>query len=366
MMDSWDDIKTLRILEGDCIQRMRELPDSSIDAIITDPPYMISYMHNSSGNVSWDGEFDLQEWSNQCFRVLKSGGHIASFGAARTIHRIATALEGAGFEVRDMINWIFTSGFPKNNNISARIDKMQGLRGHAGKAFDIGNDSSFRPTIDPREYEPLEPISEEAKRWKGYGSCLKPAQEPCIICRKPLSESSIAAQVLKTGTGALNIDGSRFAYGDPCWPFGDDLTERAGGNPLGRYPANVYVCKKAQKAEREAGLEHLDPRRKTSKMNHRNGEKDRLDGSPTPVRANFHPTVKPLKLMRYLVKLFTPPEGVVLDPFLGSGTTAMAAVLEGHDCIGMEITPSYIPIIRGRVAWAKEQYKRENSQLKLF
>jgi len=400
-----DDLKAkeLTLMEGDCIERMKELEDGSIDCIITDPPYMIQLMHGKN-RMNWDSEFDTESWAAECYRVLKAGGHIVAFSATRTLHKITSSLEGAGLEVRDCIHWIYGSGFPKNHDVGKAIDAYlltgnshsKALRQlemeHGGESYQYkGRNNGMMGERYEHERKEYSLQTEEGKKWKGYGSCIKPAVEPAILCRKPLEEGSIVKQVLSNGCGALNIDAARIRYGDEAWPFGkekpkESITrgskfkqdEEAGGynapnkihrsvpHPLGRYPANLYYCPKPSQKERDYGLQHLKTQKVKSKMNHRNGAKGRLDGAPEPERANFHLTVKPLKLMRYLVRLLAPPEGIVLDPFLGSGTTAMAAILEGHDCIGIERAPEYIPIIRGRVAWSQEEFFRENAQLKLF
>ena len=245
------------------------------------------------------------------------------------------------------------------------------------------------PTISSREYIPPEPQSELAKKYKGFGTGLKPAIEPATLARKPIERGlSVARNVKKYGVGALNIDASRFGYGDPCW-IGN--TEQTGGrsytrkidqrvtqvpkfkdvlytdHDLGKWPANIYQCSKPSRSEREAGLDHLVEETLRSKMNLANGTGERFDGSSSPNYSNFHPTVKPVKLFRWLCRLLGGlPGNTILDPFCGSGTTGVSAILEGFHFIGIEREPRYIPIIKGRIDWAREEYKRENAQLSLF
>lgn len=388
-------IPNYEIQHGNNLDLIRSLPDNSIDSIITDPPYEIAFM---SGSVNWDnsGQAYNEELWRECLRVLKPGGHLIAFGATRTIHRTTSAIEDAGFEIRDMINWLYFSGFPKSHNVSKAIDKHFGVERKvlseretnflARKTKDgqiIKGDMLMSHQKGVSTIKITEPETDEAKKWAGWGSALKPSYEPAVLARKPLQESNIARQVLATGTGAINIDSCRFGYGDPCWvgpqesvlnsfmpsknriygQFGFDEKTEWSSSELGRWPANIYQCPKASRREREQGLEHLKAKTKRSKMNLANGTGERFDGQPSPELANFHPTVKPLKLMRWLCRLVTPQGGRVLDPFSGSGTTLAAAILEGFDCLGMELTDEYIPIIDGRCEWALDEYQRENAQL---
>jgi DNA modification methylase len=346
----WEDLRDYKIIEGDCIAKMQELESCSIDAIVTDPPYGIGFM-----NKKWDCSVPGLDWARECLRVLRPGGHIIAFSSTRTVHRLGVAIEDAGFEIRDTIHWCYFSGFPKSRDIDKDLD---------------------------------------CDDWEGYGTALKPAIEPAILARKPIEKGlTIAQNVLKYGTGAINIDDCRFAYGNPCWvgdstappsvpqPIFKDHAGRTYGygsgfgrtgeyiqpNNLGRWPANLYQCAKPSRAEREAGLDHLKRRTAKSNMNTHNGHGERFDGSPTAEYANFHPTVKPIKLMRWLCRLIGGQKGsIILDTFCGSGTTGCAAILEGFDFLGIEITSEYLPIIEGRLDWAKEEYKRENAQLDLF
>ena len=342
-------ISSCTVLAGSCLDRLKELPDASIDAVVCDPPYELGLM-----SKKWDSSgiaFNTAVWS-ECLRVLKAGGHLVAFGGTRTVHRIACAIEDAEFEIRDTISWIYFSGFPKSLNLDGD--------------------------------------------YTGYGTALKPAQEPAILARKPIEAGSIARQVLATGTGAINIDACRFPFGDPCWVGDtDDTGERkpvknttAAGydnkgaqfqkntseqiiynySPAGRWPANIYQCAKPSRSEKEQGLEHLEP---STGFDINGRDPDNIGhtyahagaGRTSSEIRNIHPTVKPLKLMRWLVRLVTPEGGTVLDPFAGSGTTLAAATLEDRHSIGVELTPEYLPIIHGRVQWARDEYYREHQQL---
>ena len=476
------------LLKGNCLELLAEMPDNSVDSIVTDPPYELGFM-----GKSWDNSgiaYNVELWS-QALRVLKPGGHLLAFGGSRTYHRLASAVEDAGFEIRDQIMWLYGSGFPKSHNVSKGIDKRGGngatLASEIGKALQVARESRniskskademfcdgttnwtwfegrpagqrpptpetfarivaewselaslaelvaeaerevvgqnqwsnsaqhFVPGEDHTQRVNLDitaPATAAAKQWDGWGTALKPAHEPIVVARKILI-GTVANNVLTYGTGALNIDGSRVGTtdnfdglkgrpitklatrreGETNEEYKDRVLESPGQQEalaklkdLGRWPANVihdgseevleefpitkitgrpeskgkiyngagsigptglkenpfqggymdsgsaarfFYCAKASKSERNAGLENQ----------------------------NFHPTVKPIALMRYLVKLVTPPNGTVLDPFLGSGTTAVAAILEGFNWMGCEMTEDYWPIIEARVAWAELQPK---------
>ena len=335
------------LLKGNCLEKLKEIPDNSIDSIVTDPPYEIGFM-----GKNWDNSgiaFNVDLWK-ECFRVLKHGGHLVSFSATRTVHPMGVSISEAGFEIRDMISWLYFSGFPKSHDVSKGIDKKLGA-------------------------------TPEAQKWEGWGSALKPSYEPAVLARKPLEKGlTIAENVLKYGTGALNIDGCRFGYGDPSWVGPQEIPEPMTVSPkgmyqglegksgnsfdcvpseIGRWPANTYQCPKASRSEREAGLEHLQTNGGGAYEFAQDGS---LDGRSQPEVKNFHPTVKPIGVMRWLCRLITPPNGTVLDPFLGSGTTAVSACLEGFNAVGCEMTEDYFPIIEGRVEWAKRE--RNNGQEK--
>jgi len=398
-------IPSQRLLFGDCMQRLKEIPDNSLDSVVCDPPYELGFM-----GKKWDGSgiaFNPQVWA-ECLRVLKAGGHLIAFGGTRTIHRITCAIEDAGFEIRDMIAWCYYSGFPKSLDISKAIDKHFGAEreviGHKRQDPKRVNGLTMEKNESTRRgkfkqegefFDITAPSTEDAQRWEGWGTALKPAYEPAILARKPIEEGSIARQVLSTGTGAINIDECRFGYGDPCWigPQGTNLnggaycsnsnkqkenstsfslgtTGKEFADPLGRWPANIYQCPKASRREREQGLEHLESISGADAVGREEGsagvENPRAGAGRTASEVkNTHPTVKPLGLMRWLCRLITPKGGTVLDPFSGSGSTLAAATLEGFDSIGCELTAEYVPIIEGRIKWAREEYLNENLQLQL-
>ncbi len=351
-----------RLLKGNCLDMLKELPDNSIDSIVTDPPYELGFM-----GKSWDSTgiaYSVELWA-ECLRVLKHGGHLVAFSGSRTVFPMGVAIAEAGFEVRDMISWIYTSGFPKSLDISKAIDSKLGVsdqREEIGKHPRPAKPAKGTFNASFEECILTAPASPQAQQYQGWGTALKPAQEPAVLARKPIDSdcSSIAENVLKWGTGAINIDAGRFAYGDDC-NFGntDELDHE-----IGRWPANVYQCKKPARSEKEQGLDHLTGKTGAEATQRKEGS----DGLNSPRAGagrtaehvkNFHPTVKPIKLMRWLCRLLTPQGGTVLDPFLGSGTTAVSAILEGFNAVGCEMTEDYYPIIQGRVNWAKAERNRE-------
>ena len=375
---------------GDCVEVMRSLPDSCVDAIVTDPPYGIGFM-----SKGWDHSVPSEEWARECLRVLKDGGHLIAFAATRTVHRLAVAVEDAGFEIRDQLGWCYYSGFPKSMDISKQLDKMAGAEREvvahkeaSQKGVSIAEDRSVvgAGSFGEAKVIPItKPTTKEAQYWEGWGTALKPAYEPCVLARKPIAEKNVASQVLKTGTGAINIDACRFGYGDPCWigpnekewsfkhtgrvdGSGATLTTAAreglqSSDPKGRWPANLYQCPKPSRSEREEGLTDLEQR--SSPNNLSGGTDTRLDGKKVAVVQNFHPTVKPVNLMRWLIRLVTPVNGLVLEPFLGSGTTGVAASLEGFRSIGIEREPDYADICLQRIKNAEDADILEIDGLKI-
>jgi DNA modification methylase len=387
------------ILTGDCVEVMAAMAPASVDAVVCDPPYELGFM-----GKSWDGTgvaYQVATW-RAAYRVLKPGGHLLAFGGSRTYHRMACAVEDAGFEIRDQIMWLYGSGFPKSSRVNRNPMFCQcGEDGRSGES----NGCGF-----PLCQVCGKPIAD------GWGTALKPAHEPIVVARKPLI-GTVAANVQKHGTGALNVDGCRIGSAvldserresirGASEFFGlDAKQEGARHNPQGRWPANVildeeagamldeqsgerpgmsgggtgrrdnsmfgvggitkpetvrgdtggasrfFYCPKASRKEREAGCEML--REVVAKRTQDGG--DDTQGRPTPRNRNHHPTVKPVELMRYLIRLVTPPGGTVLDPFLGSGTTLMAAVMEGVNAIGIEREAEYVEIAKARVAWAESQ-----------
>lgn len=384
------------IHHGDCIDIMKSMLDGSVDSIVTDPPYELGFM-----GKSWDSTgiaYNIEVW-REALRVLKPGGHILSFGGSRTYHRMACAIEDAGFEVRDQIMWVYGSGFPKSKNLDGD--------------------------------------------WNGWGTALKPAHEPICMARKPLA-GTVAQNVQAHGPGALNIDGCRVSWpdglapeiGTPEWggpakkltavpgQYGATV-ERAAPSQLGRWPANLihdgsdevlrafpdavsqqgkvtgneptangfsgtvkfggmigrvpsgdprndagsaarfFYCAKTSKADREDGLHGIALKEGGIKNDSGRGY-SATDPMRKIMRANNHPTVKPTDLMRYLCRLVTQPGGLVLDLFMGSGSTGKAAILEGFNFVGIDREEEYVEIAEVRIAHAVETFAQENSQKEMF
>jgi DNA modification methylase len=425
------------VLFGSCLDRLPELADNSVDAVVCDPPYELGFM-----GKSWDSSgiaFNSAVWA-ECLRVLKPGGHILAFGGSRTWHRIAVAVEDAGFEIRDSIAWLYGSGFPKSLDVSKAIDKASGYQGAVigTELVDVGMQGGHMHTGRERSVVERSVVerSVEAQKWQGWGTALKPAFEPVIVGRKPLV-GTVAANVLVWGTGGLNIDGTRIGtestqinvyesrrffvdtqvgnqYESKIvqgrWPSNvmlDEVTAglvdeqsgvlKSGANPVRRgsdgtrgvyaefagqsdvSPARgadsggasrFFYVAKSSKRDRNEGLDGLGAQEIGGKGNGLartcvTCRASVLDGCDcpdrtfaNPARQNFHPTVKPTDLMRQLVRLVTPPGGVVLDPFTGSGSTGKAAILEGFQFIGCELTKDYLPIIQGRIDWAVAEVAR--------
>jgi site-specific DNA-methyltransferase (adenine-specific) len=331
----------------------------------------------------WDYDVPSVEIWAECLRVLKPGGHLLAFAGTRTQHRMAVRIEDAGFEIRDMIAWVYGSGFPKSLDVSKAIDKAAGAERteivgksarHGGGI--VGNGSSYEvsPTV-PMLYAPA---TDAARQWQGWGTALKPALEPITVARKPLA-GTVAENVLRFGTGALNVDGCRVAIDkNDKWARGvtfQNSSQFATGSPptrgdvsakshdAGRWPANLihdgsdevlalageqarfFYCAKASKRDRDEGLGGFEPKARPTMGSGIGGQPDQ--GKPN--NRNVHPTVKPTDLMRYLCRLVTPPGGVVLDPFAGSGSTGKAAILEGFRFVGIEREAEYIDIARARI-----------------
>lgn len=371
---------------GDSYDILGTFTEDSIDAVVTDPPYGLNFMGKEWDKIS--PAFDPQFWI-EVRRILKPGGHILSFGGTRTFHRMTIALEDAGFEIRDCLSWLYGSGFPKSLDVSKAIDKAAGAKrevigprvyadgtaGHWGVSDKYAQDAHTKSLTAGTAKVDTAPATPEAEQWAGWGTALKPAWEPIIVARKPLI-GTVAANVLAHGTGALNIDGTRIGteaitintFDDGAKPFGG-----GAGHPYtsreskGRWPANValdeaaaeqhewsryFYCAKASRSERNAGLDGM-PERAHVALNTQNGAlSDPRMNRPQERRpqANVHPTVKPIALMRWLVRMVTPPGGLVLDPFAGSGSTGCAAVLEGVNFIGIEKEASYAAIAERRIA----------------
>lgn len=479
-----------QIITGDNIEAMRRMATASVDAIVTDPPYGLEFMgkswdrlsgqpgyvergriteredaqvpHGRGGGVnSYQAGRTMQDWHEQwareALRVLKPGGHLLAFGGTRTSHRLVCAIEDAGFEIRDTIAWMYGSGFPKSLNVSAAIDKSLGAEPivtgpHATNACPGGEWCEC--STDGRAFSATKhaPATAPATAWQGWGTALKPAHEPIVVARKPLT-GTVAASVLAHGTGALNVDGCRVktcddlnggAYsGEKRTRDEYSSTDSAPGAvplsrmsrgigqyvaPAGRWPANVildeasaraldeqtgeltsnsgspfvrnadrderasygtfdggeaagfygdtggasrfFYCAKASGAERNAGLSGFEAIERVGQSAWAGlcnvcGSRMMLNGKPTcghddfewvtgkPTK-NVHPTVKPVDLMRWLVRLVTPPGGLVLDPFAGSGTTGCACAVEGVRFVGIEREAEYAVIAEARIAWWTE------------
>ncbi len=308
-------INNTTLICGDCINEMKNIEENTIDAIVTDPPYGIGFM-----GKEWDHNVPGEEWARECLRVLKPGGHIVAFGATRTIHRLTLTLEDAGFEIRDQISWLQWQGFPKSMN--------------------IGREAG-------------------CEKFKGWGTALKPSYEPAVLARKE-TRGTVAKNVANWGTGAINIDGCRYPADDTAWPGPQNKDPE--NEEFHRFPANIYHCPKPPRSEKEAGLENEKGKtgaQATSRKAGSKGLKNPRAGAGRTAEnvKNFHPTVKPINLMRWLVRLVTPPGGVVLDTFLGSGTTCVAAEREGLRSIGIEKSAEYAGIAKARVQKAAQDQK---------
>jgi len=368
---------TYHIHEGDCVAHMAMLPSDFIDAIICDPPYELGFM-----GKKWDSSgvaLDVATWA-AALRIAKPGAHLLAFGGTRTFHRLACAIEDAGWEIRDCIMWVYGSGFPKSLDVSKAIDKAAGLKrprvpGGCNSKVTISTDG-----LKPGEAISDAAISDAARQWSGFGTSLKPAYEPIIVARKPLI-GTVAANVLEHGTGALNVDGCRVGTTVETWPAARNYApgqKQPGGKgprmatgpiPAGRWPANLIHDGSAEVLEGfpETGAASQSRR---GAPPHYNGERmedlaprGHNDAGGSAARFFYcakaskkerngskHPTIKPLKLMKYLCKLAAPPGGLILDPFTGSGTTGAAAVCCGFTFLGIEKDAQYCADASKRIA----------------
>lgn len=383
----------IHLYNGDCMAMLKDIPDGSVDSIVCDPPYGIGFL-----GKDWDQSVPSLQWAAQCLRVLKPGGHLIAFASTRTVHRLAATVEDAGFDIRDQLGWVYSSGFPKSMNISAAIDKQRhdrdqvltvtawikaqrdragvtnkqidqafgfaGMAGHwtstksqptvptleqipllfsvldvtkdevpkdiykliidlNGRKNEVGEDWKKREVTGKHKAAAAAQIAwgadasakeirgqsktKDGRKWQGWGTALKPAIEPAVLARKPFL-GTVADNVKKHHTGGLNIDKCRRSL------FG----------VAGDFPANLINITKPSQRERHLGCEK-----------------------------NTHPTIKPVALMRWLVRLVTPPGGVTVDPFMGSGAAGVAAVLEGFDYIGAEMDTEYFNISKSRIEHAQ-------------
>ena len=379
-----------KCLHGDSLFRLPTLPDNSIDSIVTDPPYALGFM-----GKSWDRSGianNVNLWK-ECLRVLKPGGHLLAFSGSRTYHRMTCAIEDAGFEIRDQIMWVYGSGFPKSLNVSKAIDKAAGAErepGVPGPYYtnrNAGSSVCFVDSIRDRSTALVtQPATDLAKTWDGWGTALRPAHEPICVARKPLAKgNTVVDNVVEFGTGAINVDGCRVGTelitqhgrneGFSGSMAGKNYAQESGTNPhSGRWPANLihdgspevvelfpgdasasaarfYYCAKASKVDRDDGLDGFYEHNVYSET----ACTPMRDQRGQCTRRNPHPTVKPTSLMRYLVRLVTPPGGTVLDPFLGSGSTGKAAALEGFSFIGIDLSAEYVAIAKARIEHATKQ-----------
>lgn len=336
------------VIHADCLTALLFLfSDNSVDAIVTDPPYELGFM-----GKSWDASgiaYSVELW-RECLRVLKPGGHLLAFSGSRTYHRMTCAIEDAGFEVRDQIMWVYGSGFPKSLDVSKAIDKAAGVEreiiGQGQSGATAGMQALGPSGIKGGAYDITAPATDAARQWQGWGTALKPAHEPICVARKPLV-GTVAQNVLTHGTGAMNIDGCR--VGDEVLPA---IT--AGKAKIGTFERGVMVTPE-RTGRWPANLIHDGSEEVTALLNDaarffycpKASKRDRSD-------SNTHPTVKPTDLMRYLCRLVTPPGGVVLDPFMGSGSTGKAAMLEGFRFVGIEREADYMTIAEARIRAALE------------
>ena len=350
-------MQTLRLINNDCLIALQGMDEASVDAIVTDPPYGLSFMGRK-----WDYDVPSKEIWEQCLRVLKPGGHLLAFAGTRTQHRMCVNIEDAGFEIRDMIAWVYGSGFPKSQNVGKAIDKAAGAEREV-----IGENPNARKTCGNISIckkngsgTITAPATPEVQQWDGWGTALKPALEPITVARKPF-KGTVANNVLEHGTGAINIDGCRVkSAGGNDYQHGVSKVKAHNGfegksfcmreksmtapNDLGRWPANMIHDGSDEVTELAGDAARFFYCAKANK-------KDREEG-------NTHPTVKPTDLMAYLCRLVTPPDGIVLDPFMGSGSTGKAAMREGFSFIGIEREAEYFAIAQQRVK-APEQPDRE-------
>jgi site-specific DNA-methyltransferase (adenine-specific) len=381
------------LINADCFEALKDLADNSIESVVTDPPYGLgactpaqvaeclqawssgkTWKPKGSGFMgkAWDAWVPPPELWREVLRVLKPGGHGLIFAGSRTQDLMGMSLRLAGFEMRDVVQWIHSMGFPKSHDISKSIDKMAGAKrpvigkqkmtGTARRKAGGGSHGCAQSGVTVKRIETridlTAPSTSQAKQWDGWGTALKPAYEPALLVRKPMSDT-VAQNTLKYGCGGLNIDGCRIETTDQLgqatggWKKGGYVggdTQRWNGIGItkegGRFPSNIILDEQAseQLEQQKAKASRFFYCAKASMS-------EREEGLSGGERVNIHPTVKPIDLMRYLIRLITPPHGTVLDPFMGSGSTGCAAALEGVNFIGIEREPEYFTIAQQRVAY---------------
>lgn len=432
-----------QIINGNNIEILKDYPDNYFDSIVTDPPYGLGKEPNAedlmkdwiekgyheikgSGFMGkeWDAFVPQPIFWKEVFRVLKPGGHVLAFYGTRTYDWGVMAMRFAGFEVRDCIQWLYGSGFPKSHNIGKAIDKIEGNEREL-----VQNNPNKRINKADLCIDPLNSLKKDFditkgnSDWEGWGTALKPANEPIVLARKPLEKGlSVAENILKWGVGGINIDASRiegikrspeFKNPNSKGQFNNVEQQIDWDNTQGRFPANIildeeaaeildeqsgvskssnakrtrntvgsfgmpndttpeysdkggasrfFYVAKASKAERNKGLDVFETKQTTGGGGTYNEEAGAKYGSIKAEGKNFHPTVKPIKLMQYLVKMITPPNGIVLDPFCGSGTTGVACKLDGFQFIGLEQDPEYSKIAEARI----NNCKIEPKQIDIF
>jgi site-specific DNA-methyltransferase (adenine-specific) len=371
----------MKLINGDCLEVLKTFEDNSIDSIVTDPPYDINF-----NNEKWDNtniSTNVELWK-ELYRVVKPGGYLLSFTASRKYHRVASSIEDAGFEIRDMIEWIYTGlSMPKSQNVALMIDKLK------------GNKKSYKNINTLEEFNKIREdlVSDEAKKYRGTGTNLKPTHEPIVMARKPISEKTIAENVLKWGVGCIYIDDCRIEVNRDDMEILDknrssfveynsnkgmfcDCKKLLARTNIGRFPTNIIL-------DGSDEVKEIFPSSKSAKSslirnnNYKDGKiifnnskfirnlayNDQGSNArffycakPSAKEKNMgldmnnkHVTIKPLKLMEYLIRLVTPKNGIVLDPFMGSGTTIIASINTNRDAIGIEKEQEYFNIAKKRI-----------------
>ena len=425
-MKLYSENDSYKIYNGDMLDMLQVIKPESIDAIVCDPPYELGFM-----NKSWDSTgiaFKKETWQN-CFEVLKPGGYLLAFGGSRTYHRIACAIEDAGFEIRDCVMYLYGTGFPKSMDIAKALEgkltlgssnpkdfkKLNGeqvTRGNWGYAT-MQLEQGYRNKNYDTEAESetylgkLEPTTDLAKEWQGWGTCLKPAYEPIIVARKPF-KGSVVDNIIKYRVGGINIDEckignekrTQFSGKSNGRIYSEYSQKNAHFETVeGRFPANVitdgseevakgmpnttstpiaeesamryFYSAKASKKDRDEGLDAFEERKTTDGCIRANVETARKFGANSALRKNIHPTCKPTELMQYLVRLVSPKGATILDPFMGSGSTGKAVMFENRErdanykFIGIELTDEYLPIAQARIEYARDKFKYDLEQEKV-